>query len=190
MTLPDLDFNSDHLAEHGYVVSQSVWLLSVSEPLREFAKMSRDQGQVKSGPLVRGDTVRWVEETDLLSTNIWLALHNLKDRMNKEFFLSGQRWDVQAACFKNSNGYARHKDTTGKKNSRVLSLVFYTNPDWKDGDGGELVLYPEIEGADGDGARVIVEPRAGTFVLFKPSMEHEVRPSFSERTSVACWLLM
>jgi Rps23 Pro-64 3,4-dihydroxylase Tpa1-like proline 4-hydroxylase len=49
---------------------------------------------------------------------------------------------------------------------RRINALLYLNPEWQDGDGGELCLY---DGADPDAPQVVVEPVAGRLVLFETS---------------------
>ena len=97
------------------------------------------------------------------------ALHNqvLKAQVN----------DGSAACF------PLHFDTDASLDSRKITALFYLNPHWQPGHGGELVLYPLPRG------RVMIEPRHDRLVLFAAdSMLHRVLPSTAERVCFTLWL--
>ena len=62
-----------------------------------------------------------------------------------------------------------------------MTLIVYLGP-WQPGDGGELELW------EPDGARVI-EPIAGRVVVFRPHVEHCVRPVLrGYRSALSGWL--
>ncbi len=64
----------------------------------------------------------------------------------------------------------------------MITLVYYFNDDWQEGNGGELKIYHKDE--------VIIQPLANRCVLFRTEgMEHEVLLSKSDRYSLTGWLL-
>jgi len=76
-----------------------------------------------------------------------------------------------------------------------VTLVYYMNPDWPKGNGGELRLYPRHrEGGGRDGGRgrergwVDVAPEGDTLVMFlSDELAHEVRPNESEEEEKHRW---
>lgn len=85
------------------------------------------------------------------------------------------------ACF------PTHCDSEETLDSRRVTALFYLNPGWQAGQGGELVLYPaEPESL---GSRVVVAPRADRLVLFASHrMLHRVLPSAVQRCMFTLWL--
>lgn len=79
--------------------------------------------------------------------------------------------------------------------TRRLTCLFYLNPQWKDGDGGQLRLYrpPDGEpfsdwGQDRHLSHVDIEPLANRLLIFQSRVfEHEVLPSRSQRYSLTAW---
>jgi len=62
-----------------------------------------------------------------------------------------------------------HYDNPGPPNKRKLTLALYLTEDWKESDGGEIVLLPFL------GEQVKVPPTLGTLVLFRSdSVMHRV----------------
>lgn len=53
-----------------------------------------------------------------------------------DFFLNNRPRAGSGGCF------PLHYDNPGPPNKRALTCLLYLNPDWKDGDGGELCLTP------------------------------------------------
>jgi len=76
-----------------------------------------------------------------------------------------------------------HFDTDAAVDSRKVTAIFYLNPEWREGDGGELVLYPFPK------ERVAVQPLSGRMALFSsPNMLHRVLPSRAARVCFTLWL--
>ena len=82
------------------------------------------------------------------------------------------------ACF------PMHCDTDSELDGRRVSALFYLQPAWKPGDGGELVLYPHPTKA-----AVTLAPLGGRCVLFSAAdMLHRVMPSAVPRACFTLWL--
>ena len=76
-----------------------------------------------------------------------------------------------------------HYDNPGPPSSRALTCILYLNPDWSEGDGGELQLIPFLR------APVRVNPRHGRLVVFlSDRVLHKVLPSEVERFCLTIWL--
>ena len=70
----------------------------------------------------------------------------------------------------------RAEDGGRWSSSRALTCILYLNPDWSEGDGGELQLIPFLR------APVRVNPRHGRLVVFlSDRVLHKVAPSFRTR---------
>eukprot|EP00928_Gymnodinium_smaydae_P018551 TRINITY_DN17060_c0_g1_i1.p2 TRINITY_DN17060_c0_g1~~TRINITY_DN17060_c0_g1_i1.p2 ORF type:complete len:300 (+),score=85.10 TRINITY_DN17060_c0_g1_i1:80-979(+) len=76
-----------------------------------------------------------------------------------------------------------HYDNAGKPSRRTVTCVVYLNPDWKPGDGGELVLCPFLE------REVVIPPLMGRAALFRSDrILHRVLPASAERFCFTIWL--
>merc|ERR1719401_558162 len=76
-----------------------------------------------------------------------------------------------------------HYDNAGKPSRRAVTCVVYLNPDWRQGDGGEIVLCPFLE------QEVSVPPLMGRAVLFRSDLVlHRVLPAAAERFCFTIWL--
>ncbi|CAK4402159.1 unnamed protein product [Aphanomyces euteiches] len=77
-----------------------------------------------------------------------------------------------------------HYDNPGRPNKRRLTCLIYFNPDWKDGDGGEIELYPFLSGTS-----VVVRPLMDRLVVFSSDrILHRVLPSQAERYCLTVWI--
>lgn len=76
-----------------------------------------------------------------------------------------------------------HYDNSGRPSKRRITCLVYLNPDWKDGDGGELVLHPFLQ------PEVVIAPLLGRAVLFRSDvLLHSVRPAMAARFCFTIWL--
>ncbi|KRX09708.1 hypothetical protein PPERSA_02580 [Pseudocohnilembus persalinus] len=75
-----------------------------------------------------------------------------------------------------------HYDNAGNPSKRQLTCVIYLNPEWKEGDGGEIVVWPFLE------QPVKIAPKMDRAVLFRSDMVlHRVMPSKKERFCFSIW---
>lgn len=63
----------------------------------------------------------------------------------------------------------------------------YFNPDWKQGNGGELRIFDKGMG-DEDEKNIDIAPLAARCVVFLSGvMDHAVMPAFEERIALTSW---
>ncbi|CAM9153679.1 unnamed protein product [Choristocarpus tenellus] len=76
-----------------------------------------------------------------------------------------------------------HYDNPGLPNKRALTCLLYLNPDWQEGDGGEMCLLPFLE------RERCIEPLHDRLVVFcSDRVLHRVLPCQTERYVVTVWL--
>ncbi|CEP13950.1 hypothetical protein [Parasitella parasitica] len=91
--------------------------------------------------------------------------------------------------------YERHRDALPTDdpqdtNQRRISAVFYLNPGWVTGHGGEVKIYsrPDDHGLP-EGAERIVKPLLGRIlVLLSGVVDHEILPSYKDRYALTVWM--
>ena len=65
------------------------------------------------------------------------------------FKFSGRTPAIKLQYNKGSGGcFPYHYDNPGPPSRRQLTCIVYLNPEWKDGDGGELRLLPFLSPSD------------------------------------------
>lgn len=75
-----------------------------------------------------------------------------------------------------------HYDNPGPPNQRILTCVVYLNPNWKEGDGGEIVLSPFLSKS------IVIPPLHGRAVFFySDRILHRVLPSKTRRVCFTMW---
>jgi SM-20-related protein len=128
---------------------------------------------------VRGDAIVWVDPPALAPLHA--AFEDLRATLNRAY-LGLTTFDVQLARYPGDGAaYIRHRDAFHGGTSRVVTAIYYLNPDWGSGDGGALRVH--LRG----GARDI-EPRLDRMVAFlSDAVEHEVLPTARERLAVTAW---
>ncbi|KAL7532896.1 hypothetical protein ACHAXR_004916 [Thalassiosira sp. AJA248-18] len=75
-----------------------------------------------------------------------------------------------------------HYDNPGPPNQRILTCVIYLNPNWKEGDGGEIVLRPFLSQS------ITIPPLHRRAVFFySDRILHRVLPSKTRRVCFTLW---
>ncbi|HEY7773077.1 MAG TPA: 2OG-Fe(II) oxygenase [Marinagarivorans sp.] len=133
---------------------------------------------------VRSDKIRWITG-ESAAGQAWLAwAEALKVEINRRLFLGLFSFESHFAHYAPGDFYQRHSDAFRGQANRTLSVVVYLNEQWREHEGGELVLYRDE--ADPTGIKVL--PEWGTVVAFlSEEFPHEVLPAVRDRYSIAGW---
>lgn len=139
-------------------------------------------GQSLRAESVRGDSLCWLE-TGMTAGGAYLSwMAGLQDALNRELFLGLSGFEAHYAHYPEGAFYKSHIDRHRDSSARVVSAVFYLNPDWRQEQGGELLMH------DDETVLFSVLPQGGTLVLFMSAdMPHEVLPATRDRWSIAGW---
>lgn len=205
---------SSHLKDHGYCVIDGFLSDVEATQLRCEVMAAHTAGQLRPAGLVncklpsaddnykdkatRGDLVGWFDSDGWPHGrqlgSFLVKLGTLVSELTPlvpELSRIDSRSKAMVACYPGSGArYVKHVDNDGKHplcSRRVLTALVYLNPDWQDGDGGELAIY-EI---DGQVEKKVVQPKGNRVLLFWSDARtpHEVRPSLKMRYSTTVWLL-
>ena len=135
---------------------------------------------------IRGDFTLWLatDNAPREFRKLFEFLNELKSELNKRLFLGLRDYEAHLARYPVGSFYTRHLDRHEKKSTRVVSFVFYLNEEWKDGEGGELILY------DKNNIEILrLQPEPGTFICFlSEEFPHEVKVATRERRSLTGWI--
>lgn len=144
----------------------------------------RDQ-QIQNAE-IRSDKILWVDPFSGPTRPIGKWLEALSSDLRDHFRVSIPEIESHFSFYSANARYDRHIDNAKGENSRVFTFIFYLNPDWKLGDGGELVIYDPGEPMK---SLFRIAPTAGTFVLFRSELfYHEVLNSKVPRFALTGWL--
>ncbi|WP_252738348.1 2OG-Fe(II) oxygenase [Saccharophagus degradans] len=187
-----LDDIAMQLRVQGYSINAEAVPASLAHALYQQAKREQLRpagiGRQQSHAVdrsVRKDSISWITAESAAGTE-WLAwADSLKVALNRQLLLGLFSFESHFAHYPPGGFYKKHVDAFKGEANRVLSMVVYLNPQWRDEDGGELVIYLE------DGSSVKVAPRFATLVTFlSEEFPHEVLPAKADRYSIACWFRM
>lgn len=193
---PETDWQlvADLLAVQGYALlpaaaPQTCWAHMHTEARQHLeqgafvpARIGRGVGLHREGS-VRGDGLCWLEPAMPAAAAYMRWMESLRLVLNRELFLGLDEFEAHYAHYPVGAFYRRHVDRHRDSNARVISAVFYLNPEWREEDGGELLM----QNAAGE-VLFAQPPQGGTLVLFMSAdMPHEVLPATRERWSVAGW---
>lgn len=188
---PPFDSLVPGLEQHGFVVQPGGLPPDVALALTGYAATIRSDdyhaaavgrgSDQQHNHFFRRDRIHWMDEGDpaLAPWRAWTG--SLRMHLNRELFLGLFSFESHLAHYRPGDFYRVHVDAFRGEANRVVSLVCYLNEDWKDGDGGELVLHAAF-------GAVTVPPIHRTLVLFlSEEVPHEVKPARRDRHSVAGW---
>lgn len=133
----------------------------------------------------RRDRIQWIDRTSLARACFLDCLEHFRIVLNRRLLLGLFDYEAHFARYQQGDFYEKHLDAFKGKSNRVLSTVLYLNKDWRDDQGGELIMFDELEP---EREILRVTPKAGRLVTFlSESFYHEVKPAQSERHSIAGW---
>jgi SM-20-related protein len=142
------------------------------------AAMSRGR---RLEPDVRGDELVWLDAPPPPLALLVDAFSGLMAELNASAWLGLGRLEVQLARYPGGGArYARHVDAFLGRESRVVTAIYYLNPDWRPEHGGWLRLHLDRS--------VDVEPILDRLVVFLSArVEHEVLPAHAPRLAATAW---
>ena len=135
-------------------------------------------------PEIRSDRVLWLDELPATpQQDAYLALlARLREAVNRRLLLGLFDFEGHYATYPVGSFYRRHLDRFQDGGLRTLTAILYLNPEWTDGDGGQLRIHLP------DGGHRDIAPEAGTLVTFiSAEIEHEVLPTRRERLAITGW---
>lgn len=188
-----LDGIADALVDKGYIFLPELVPAHISQVLLEklqateihelkSASIGRGADQ-QLNPDIRRDRIQWLDaqqEPDSLYLDL---MTQLKQGLNRRLFMGLFDYESHYAVYQPGAFYKKHVDALKGSQNRILTTVFFLNPDWIAEHGGELVIYDE---ADNEIERIA--PKLGHFVIFlSERFPHEVTPTLAKRNSIAGW---
>ncbi|WP_374334839.1 2OG-Fe(II) oxygenase [Leeia sp.] len=199
LSQPDgLDRLVDALAGPGWVVTEGLLPPATVQQLRSSCLQAHAAGgfhlagtgrasqfAVREG--IRSDEVMWLDPAtaDAAQQAYLQRLESVRQAVNRALFMGLAEYECHFARYAAGAFYGRHLDAFQGQRSRVLSCVYYLNPDWQMDDGGALRLWLDSDEA---GPYHDILPQAGTAVFFLAErFWHAVQPAQRERVSLTGW---
>ena len=138
---------------------------------------------------VRTDSTLWLSGNSAPQQTFLDSMEQLRLGLNRRLFMGLSDFECHFSHYSKGDFYQRHLDafqgdTLKARSNRVLSTVFYLNPDWVKNDGGELLLYADEQISP----LLIVPPVFNSGIIFlSDTFPHEVLTSRCSRYSIAGW---
>ena len=181
------------LADTGYIILPAALPVDLIDALYLHMKSLEEEKFRRAGigrdnhhhvnNFVRTDEICWLtgEHSSAKAYLNWME--HLRLGLNRRLFLGLFDYESHFAHYAPGAFYKKHLDAFKGNTNRVVTTVFYLNPNWMVEDGGELVMYSE---KDEIIERVL--PHYGKLVVFlSDRFPHEVLPAGRDRYSVAGW---
>lgn len=132
---------------------------------------------------IRSDYIYWVDENDTeLQSLFFHFITELTQALNRLFYLGLKEHEFHLALYPPGSFYKKHRDAFKSDDARKITVLLYLNQNWKQEDGGELILYKD------DNSSLTIEPLGGRLLVFESEMEHEVLLSKANRYSLTGWI--
>ena len=184
----------DELADNDYVVIDDFLALALLREVNRIFNRLIEQDELKKAGIgsidyqivseVRGDFIHWIDQKETHELDFFFdQIKRISEQLNRYCFLGIKSHEFHFALYPKGSYYEKHLDQFQERNNRIISVVFYLNENWTDGNGGELKIYK-------DSGNIIISPLSNRLVLFKSDIiEHEVLPTATSRKSITGWLL-
>ena len=187
----------DQLAEHGWVVDQTLFSPEAIRQLQQCcleqwqagcfheAAVGRAEQQGRRSE-IRSDSVLWLESdaTAPAIRHYFATLDHVRQAINQAFYMGLEDLESHFAVYPPGSFYKKHLDRFRDDDARALTAVLYLNEDWPADAGGQIRLYLD----DACSQSRDIAPSAGTLVLFlSDRFWHEVLPASRQRLSVTGW---
>jgi len=167
-------------------ITQELYQRVIRLPKKEFSRAGIGRrGDLHINSNYRTDEIHWLETTVPAEAAFLAWMEQLRLEMNHQLFMG--LWDYEAhfAHYAPGTFYSRHLDAFKGTSNRVVTTVFYLNPEWVKNDGGDIFLY---EDETSQTPFKIISPDMGTLVLFlSDQFPHEVVCAQRDRYSIAGW---
>ncbi len=164
---------------------------------KEFAEMHANQDHFRDSTIgkngfekknsdIRSDKIFWIDSFTGTTEPLGDWLMSLATELKNHFRMPVDDIEAHFSVYPSGSRYQKHIDNATGQSNRMFTFIFYLNPEWKSGDGGELVVY---DAEDPNLPMTQVAPRGGTFVLFRSDLfHHEVLPAHVPRYAFTGWL--
>jgi SM-20-related protein len=160
-----------------------IHLKSLSLESFKQARIGRDSREMDN-PFVRNDKILWLDGEQSAVVEYLSWMERLRLAVNRRLFLGLFDYECHFAYYAKGAFYKKHYDAFQGERNRVLTTVYYLNPNWQPLDGGQLQIYSPNDG----GLMESVQPSYGQMVIFlSERFAHEVVPAQRERYSLAGW---
>lgn len=132
----------------------------------------------------RSDEIYWLDKKhdDVHENEFFAQIEAFIKYLNHTCYAGITDCEFHYSLYEEGSFYKKHLDQFKNNTSRQFSMISYLNSNWKEEDGGQLLIYPES-------GEQLIDPTQGKTVFFKSSeLQHEVLVSNKQRMSITGWL--
>ncbi|GEP50139.1 proline hydroxylase [Flavobacterium noncentrifugens] len=134
--------------------------------------------------LVRSDAIYWLDKkhNNVYENAFFAYIEAFILYLNRSCYAGITGYEFHYTLYEPGSFYVKHFDRFKDDDSRAFSMISYLNADWKESDGGELLIH-QLEN------NLKIAPTNGKTVFFKSDeLEHEVLVTHEKRMSITGWL--
>jgi Rps23 Pro-64 3,4-dihydroxylase Tpa1-like proline 4-hydroxylase len=173
------DFLSPELSNH---LKQNLQSL-ITQKLMKAAGTGNSE-IISQDDAVRSDSIYWLdrEHDNEYENEFFDQIDDFIKYLNRSCFAGINSYEFHYSLYSAGSFYKKHTDTFKSNPSRKYSMISYLNEDWKEADGGQLMVYQTYNNQK-------IAPEQGTTVFFKSNeLQHEVLVTQEPRMSITGWL--
>ncbi len=133
---------------------------------------------------MRSDKTSWLHDDSKNAAEMEFmdTIRQFMGHLNRTCYTGLNACEFHYALYEEGTFYKRHKDQLRNDDNRKFSMISYLNEDWKESDGGQLLIYQQE-------SMQSISPDNQKAVFFQSDvLEHEVAIAKRSRMSVTGWL--
>jgi SM-20-related protein len=136
---------------------------------------------------VRRTRISWLDGVSPAQQAFLAWAEPIRQSLNRELLIGLFEFEACFAVYPEGGFYDRHLDSFEGARNRVMSLVVYLNEDWRDDQGGALVIWPEGAGESGTPAAHLLPLGGGAAFMLSETIPHAVEVTRARRYAIAAW---
>ena len=173
------NFLSDELSNHlkENLLSLQKKKLMVKAGTGNNEKLSHDDE-------IRSDSIYWLDRAhnNEYENEFFDQIEDFIKYLNRSCFAGITAYEFHYSLYETGAFYKKHLDQFHNNPSRKYSIISYLNSDWKESDGGQLLIHQNYNNKK-------IAPTQGKTVFFKSNeLQHEVLVTQERRMSITGWL--
>ncbi|WP_073488361.1 2OG-Fe(II) oxygenase [Flavobacterium sp. fv08] len=133
---------------------------------------------------IRNDAIYWLDKkhNNVFENEFFDKIDAFVLYLNESCFAGITGYEFHYSLYEKGDFYLKHLDQFKNNSSRKYSMISYLNSNWKESDGGELMIHQ-------NNSKQKISPIQGKTVFFKSNeLVHEVLVTQNTRMSITGWL--
>ncbi len=133
---------------------------------------------------IRKDVIYWLDKkhNNVFENEFFDIIDAFVLYLNESCFAGITGYEFHYSLYEKGDFYLKHLDQFKSNSSRQYSMISYLNSNWKESDGGELMIHQ-------NNSEQKISPIQGKTIFFKSNeLVHEVLVTQNTRMSITGWL--